>query len=457
MTGHHENYINDLKKKTKDLEKQIAHLTGTSHSKSKKKGFEHHLAYIIPIVIVILLVILFFSYQSNNYSSSSEQTGEEKDGILSGIFDSNLCDYEDGDNCLNTPSKCVCKSDQICSPDRSKSDNLGCYTIMCGDGYKDTGENSENCCIDAGCSGGLVCDANLNKCVKPECPFDCCINDITYQDKSCPLYYTCNSAEHVCDPDDSDNDAFPDYLEEETGTDRNDPDTDDDTVLDGYDNHPLHEYLPRTYSYDWRYGKQWLIFTKEFEFDISVSEDVVASYEKMPKDKLISRDDLQLSEVAQIMNQLASAEGYNDADKLMMVISFSRSFNYDYTKRDFDKPLPDWANFPMETIVKKQGLCADSAVMAVALLREMGYDAYYLSGPCSDPSGSWHAIVGIEYVDGITLDGTERYTTYNGKKYYYLDATSRDYSGNIFYSSTSKDDFGTTYCPANDFEVRDSY
>jgi len=230
------------------------------------------------------------------------------------------------------------------------------------------------------------------------------------------------------------------------------PDTDGDTVLDGYDNHPLHEYLPRNYHYEWRYGRQWLLFTKKFEFDISISEDVVASYEKMPKAKLISREDAQLKEVAQIMNQLASEEEYDDADKLMMVIAFSRSFNYDYTKKDFDKPLPDWANFPMETIVKKQGLCADSAVMTTALLRKMGYDAYYLSSnECN------HAIIGVPYIDGITLDGSERYVTHNGKKYYYIDPTSDDYAGNIIYSTTSKDDFGTTFCSSDDFVVRENY
>ncbi|PIR39935.1 MAG: hypothetical protein COV33_02570 [Candidatus Zambryskibacteria bacterium CG10_big_fil_rev_8_21_14_0_10_34_34] len=427
--------------------------------KSKNNDFKKYLKFILPIVILILLVVLFFSYPSNNSSSST--TNSSKDGSEKFSFslfgnNDNSCKYNDGENCLNTQSKCICKGEQICSPDRSKSDNLGCYTPFCGDGYIDDGETSGTCCIDAGCSGSLICDANLNQCVKPQCPFDCCVNDAQYQDKFCLQYYSCNSLRNSCEPDDSDNDAFPDYLEIQTGTDRFNPDTDGDSVLDGYDNHPLFNYLPRIYNFDWRYGKEWLIFTKKFEFDLTLSEDIVTSYEKMPKINLISRDDSQLKEVAQIMNNLADAEGYNDADKLMMVIAFSRSFNYDYTKLNFNKPLPDWANFPMETIIKKEGLCADSAVMAVALLKEMGYDTKYLVGPCYEPdTGSWHAIVGIPFVEGITLDGSERYLTYNGKKYYYLDATSRDYSGNIFYSTTSKNDFGTTYCPANNFVVSD--
>ncbi|MCK4552686.1 hypothetical protein KAT80_00590 [Candidatus Pacearchaeota archaeon] len=424
---------------------------------AKKK--KNNIWYIAgSVVIIVFLIVLFFIYQPSN--SSSTTSGEESKKSSWSLFEEDAsCKYNKGENCQNTPSKCVCKSDQICFPDRTKSDNLGCYTIVCGDGYKDEGETSETCCIDAGCSNGLVCDANLNKCVKPECPFDCCINDIKYQDKSCPQYYTCNSQEHSCEPDDSDNDAFFDYEEIQKGTDRYNPDTDGDTVLDGYDNHPLFEYLPDNINYDWYYGKNCIWgfcpFPQNLNFEIKISEDVISSYENMPKENLINRKDPQLEEVAQIMNQLANAEGYNDADKLMMTIAFSRSFNYDYTKLNFDKPLPDWANFPMETIVKKEGLCADSAVMATALLREIGYDAHYLVGPCHDYT-SYHAIVGILYVDGITLGGSERYVTHNGKKYYYVDATSRDSGGNVFYSATSKDDFGTTFCSMNEFVVRES-
>jgi len=366
----------------------------------------------------------------------------------------NLCDYNAGENCQNTPSKCACKNNQICSPDRTKADNLGCYSPFCGDRFIDAGETSDNCCMDVGCSYGLVCDANFKMCVKPQCPFDCCENDQSYQDKSCPQYYSCSSEEHSCKPIDSDNDALPDYKEVQLGTYPHNPDSDGDTVLDGYDNHPLSSYLSRTYSYDWRYGAQFLVlFPKYFQFSTTLSEDVVSSYENMPKINLIGRDDPQLNEVAQKITTLANDQGYNEADKLMMVIAFSRSFNYDYTKASFaSKGLPDWANFPMETIVKKQGLCADSAVMTTALLQKMGYDAQYLVGPCWN-SSIYHAIVGVPLVNGITLDGTERYVEYNGQKYYYIDPTSSDFAGNIIYSKTSKSDFGKTFCTSNEFIV----
>jgi hypothetical protein len=419
--------------------------------KSKNKDFKKYLNFIIPAVIVILLIVLFSSFQQRTSEPKGNGTTSQPQPSWSLFESNNLCDYNNGENCQNSPSKCACKSDQICSPDRPKVDNLGCYSPFCGDGYLDSGETSDNCCMDAGCPGNLICDANLKTCVKPQCPFDCCQNDQSYQDKSCPQYYSCSSQEHSCKPIDSDNDALPDYKEIQIGTDINNPDSDGDTVLDGYDNHPLSSYLPRTYSYDWRYGTNWLIFTKDFQFSITLSEDVVSSYENMPKINLISRDDPQLTEVAQKMTILASDQSYDEADKLMMVIAFSRSFNYDYTKASFaSKPLPDWANFPMETIVKKQGLCADSAVMTAALLRKMGYDAKYLtSNACS------HAIVGVPLVNGITLSGSERYVESNGQRYYYIDATSSNSAGNLIHSTTSKSDFGKTFCTSNDFVVSD--
>lgn len=414
--------------------------------------------------IIVLLIILLFSLSQRGSQNSSQSSTEINNGNSGGqsswqgggnnnnnnnLQEDNTCKYNNGENCQNNPSKCVCKSSQLCAPNRPNADNLGCYTPVCGDGYVDSGETSETCCMDAGCPNGLVCDANLKICVKPQCPYDCCQNDVSYQDKSCPQYYSCSAQEHKCNPIDSDNDGLPDYKEVQLGTDPHNPDTDGDTVLDGYDNHPLSPYIIRTYNYDWRYGKTWLVFTKDFQFSINMSEDVVSSYENMPKINLISRDDPQLSEVAKDMNDLARAQSFDDGDKLMMVIAFSRSFNYDYTKASYaSKPLPDWANFPMETIVKKQGLCADSAVMTAALLRKMGYDAKYLtSNACN------HAIIGVPLVNGITLSGNERYVEYNGQKYYYIDPTSSDYAGNIIYSTTSKSDFGKTFCTSNDFVV----
>ena len=97
-----------------------------SSKKSKDKDFKKYLNFIIPVVIVVLLIILFFSYQNNSSSLNNGEEGEKSSWSLFEEDDS--CNYNDGENCLNTPSKCICKNDQICSPDRTKSDNLGCYT-----------------------------------------------------------------------------------------------------------------------------------------------------------------------------------------------------------------------------------------------------------------------------------------------------------------------------------------
>jgi hypothetical protein len=61
--------------------------------------------------------------------------------------------------------------------------------------------------------------------------------------------------------------------------------------------------------------------------------------------------------------------------------------------------------------------------------------------------------VGVADTEGFTLTGTERYAVYKNKKYYYIDATSSDYAGNIIYSSTDIFGFGTTFCNTNSFYV----
>jgi hypothetical protein len=410
----------------------------------------------LAVMFSLITVAYFATMQPTiDYSSYSPFNNQNQQNNQPASYSNNgICDMGQGENCLNAPSDCVCKYNQVCSPSRQNSDSQGCYVVMCGDGYIDTGETSETCCKDAGCSGTLVCDANLMRCVKPQCPYECCENDYTYQDKACPQYYACNNVMYKCEAIDSDNDALADYLEVQKGTDIYTPDTDGDTVLDGYDAHPLSLYINRTVSYGWnyKYHLDWL--STKFYFSNSISEDVIYSYEVMPKTNIINRQDVHLQHIADVLNKLATEHGYGKADKLMMVIAFSRSFVYDSDKLVWSETatsIPDWANFPMETIIKKNGLCADSAVMASSLLRKMGYAAVYLgSNTCR------HAIVGVADTEGFTLKGTERYAMYNGKKYYYIDATSMDKSGNILYSTTSFADFGTTFCQYNDFTVYES-
>jgi len=368
----------------------------------------------------------------------------------------NIC--ESSEDCSSCPNDCSCSSGEICAPDRKNSGKLGCYSVVCGDGYIDTGETSTTCCKDAGCSSNLICDANLNKCVKPVCQYECCQGDSYYQDKGCPQYYECNNTFKTCKALDSDNDALPDYKEVEIGSNLSNPDTDNDTVLDGYDAHPRYKYIDRQIDYTWWYkpGGNWI--SSQLSLSINISEDVIGSYELIPKGfdvkPIIYMNDTHLDEIAGRLDRGLDKSGYSNADKIMAVIAFSRSFDYDSEKVIWSEsnPVPDWSNFPMETIVKKQGLCADSAVMATALLVRMEVDAVYLvsNGSCYLNSPG-HAIVGIADTDGFTLYGTERYAVYKNKKYYYVDATSSNFAGNIIYASTSLTDFGTTFCTSNFF------
>ncbi len=61
-----------------------------------------------------------------------------------------ICDYITGEQCTIS-NDCICNSNQTCNTTRLGSHQNGCYTITCGDGYVDSGEDENTCCVDSAC------------------------------------------------------------------------------------------------------------------------------------------------------------------------------------------------------------------------------------------------------------------------------------------------------------------
>ncbi len=55
------------------------------------------------------------------------------------------------ESCENCEDDAACTGDETCGPTDERADERGCFTPICGDGYKDVGETAETCCVDAGC------------------------------------------------------------------------------------------------------------------------------------------------------------------------------------------------------------------------------------------------------------------------------------------------------------------
>ena len=120
--------------------------------------------------------------------------------------------------------------------------------------------------------------------------------------------------------------------------------------------------------------------------------------------------------------------GYTDRDNMGNVISFVQSLQY--VSDQSSKGDDEYVRFPLETLVDGVGDCEDLAVLAAAILHEMGYGVLLVSLP-------EHLALAVECDD---CDGT--YYEYEGRRYYYLEVTNTGWAiGQIpdsYRSSTAK-------------------
>ena len=103
--------------------------------------------------------------------------------------------------------------------------------------------------------------------------------------------------------------------------------------------------------------------------------------------------------------------GYSSDDNMHNVISFVQSLQY---VTDIEsKGQKDYIRFPLETLVDGEGDCEDLAILAAAILHEMGYRVLLVMLP-------EHLSLAVDC--GADINGT--YYTYNGSRYYYLEVTN---------------------------------
>lgn len=102
--------------------------------------------------------------------------------------------------------------------------------------------------------------------------------------------------------------------------------------------------------------------------------------------------------------------GYSDSDNMGNVIKFVQSLRY---VSDMDsKGIDDYVRFPVETLVDGEGDCEDMAILAAAILHEMGYGVLLVFLPD-------HLALAVKCEKELT--GT--YYPYEGSNYYFLEVT----------------------------------
>lgn len=106
--------------------------------------------------------------------------------------------------------------------------------------------------------------------------------------------------------------------------------------------------------------------------------------------------------------------GFTADQNVLNVISFVQAMPY--TSDNVTTGYDEYPRYPVETLVDGGGDCEDSAILAAAILSEMGYGTILIGLPN-------HMALGVKGSENIP--GT--YYEYNGSRYYYVETTSSGY------------------------------
>ena len=150
----------------------------------------------------------------------------------------------------------------------------------------------------------------------------------------------------------------------------------------------------------------WVYKEVEWHYNAKISEGIYTFYKNKPHDwtsnyanyALSDQDRPFLQDMANQFKQVGANNGFSQYDDAMIVAIFVQSLPY---KDDLNSTgQAEYPRYPLETIVDNGGDCEDKAILASALLHEMGYDVVLLKFPD-------HMAVGVDLPEGVSLPDNE--------------------------------------------------
>lgn len=168
----------------------------------------------------------------------------------------------------------------------------------------------------------------------------------------------------------------------------------------------------------WTYNNEcyWMYYSVDKgEYESYRDCDIIRSMSKASYSKFASSCDNTSRMIADVLTEYTA--DMNDIDTINMVSQFVNA-NVWY-KEDCQNIVgfKEHYQFPVETLYLRTGDCEDSAILAVELLRLMGYDA--------------EVVVSIDHaLVGVNIDGEgERVTDFDGDSYLVVDPVAGTMAG----------------------------
>ena len=159
-------------------------------------------------------------------------------------------------------------------------------------------------------------------------------------------------------------------------------------------------YSGKTWSFSYDFPANLYQFQKSLPRTLDYT--AYAAYVDDPREQTVLQDFVTKLE--------ASALGLPLWDRLNLVIALVQSIPYAEESCEYPR-------YPIEMLVDQQGDCEDSAILAAALVRKLGFDAVLLAF-----LEEHHMAIGIRVLPPALQDS--QFYAWNGDLYYYLEPTS---------------------------------
>lgn len=179
----------------------------------------------------------------------------------------------------------------------------------------------------------------------------------------------------------------------------------------------------KTVQFAWRPWPENGLAGDEFKATFVINTD---DYQKARGQKRYPADKLEnyvryvqeqfgavVPEVASHLRRLGEEKGFTAVEELGNAVGFTRSIAY--ASDEDTRGVPDWANFPIETLYDEAGDCEDHAILAAAILHHLGHDValFFLK---LDDGG--HLALGCQLAGGA---GPFSAQARNGREYFYVE------------------------------------
>lgn len=207
---------------------------------------------------------------------------------------------------------------------------------------------------------------------------------------------------------DEDGDGLTYPEEVKLGTSDHDVDSDADGLRDNVDDHPAGGDELYKITVDWYHNGL------PFQTQFGVPEDWYLHYKKQPRGyccegwkNFVTPNDITIKNIAADIADVSLTTG--NPCRHCIAIDFVQSMIYEY---DIDYiGANEYPKYPIETIKDEKGDCEDTSFLMASILEALGIDVILFDLPR-------HMAVGVE-----CSDCTGAYSTYRGKRYYFLETT----------------------------------